>query len=329
MGIYEIYRKKIYPNIDNWYHTADSIRYRKFALRLSDHFLSDQSFHPRQIMRITKGEFSYEYFNFCYLHNILSLMLYAVYHRAIPLVCINESEKDLIQWEWYFHQPEFPSAGIRESASSDCPHVTASFQPRFQDIYDPSLVRLWGKLYENFVRLNDTTRKYVDAEYQTLFSKKRQVLGVICRGTDYTSLHPPGHPVQPPVEDVIALCREQLKSGAYDAIYLATEEKQIRDAFCEAFPGMILENKRRYYDEIYYKDDSIQYIKDVRFDRDNNNYWMGLEYLSSILLLSRCTALIGGNCGGTMAALFFNNGRYRYTHIFNLGLYPWSSPENR
>lgn len=322
MGIGEFYRNKIYPNIDHWYRTTDSLRYRKFALRLSDHFLSGQDFHPRRIMRITNGEYSYEYFNFCYLHNVLSLMVYAVYHRAVPIVCINESEKDLIQWEWYFHQPALPPSGSRMAAPTECRYSTASFQPRFQDIYDPSLVRLWGKLYENFVRLNDATREYVDGEYQTLFSGKRKVLGVICRGTDYTTLHPSGHPVQPPVDDVIACCREQITSGSYDAVYLATEEKHIRDAFCQAFPGMILENKRRYYDEIYYKDQSIRYIKDVRFDRDNNNYWMGLEYLSSIILLSRCASLIGGNCGGTMAALFFNNGRYHFTHIFDLGLYP-------
>lgn len=48
----------------------------------------------------------------------------------------------------------------------------------------------------------------------------------------------------------------------------------------------------------------------------------GLEYLSSIILLSRCTALVGGNCGGTLGALFFNDEKYEFVHVFNLGLYP-------
>lgn len=322
MNIYKIYRQKIYPNIDYWYHYIDSIRYRKFAYRLPDSFLSGKTFHPKRIMKITKGEFSYEYFNFCYLHNILSLMLYATYHHAYPLVCINESEKNLIQWDWYFHQPEIDSHKIHSLSSVNCSRPTASFQPHFNDIYDPSLIQLWGKLYANFVHLNNKTKQYIEAEYQKLFSGKQRVLGVICRGTDYVTLHPPGHPVQPSVDDVIAHCKKLLKTYHYDAIYLATEEKQIRDTFCQAFPNMILENKRKYYDDIYYKKPNIQYIKDVQFDRENNNYWTGLEYLSSIILLSRCTALVGGNCGGTMAALFFNNCHYEYTHIFNLGLYP-------
>lgn len=322
MNIYEIYKQKLYPNIDYWYHSLNSIRYRKFALHLSEDFLSTDNFHPKRIMRIAKGEYSYEYFNFCYLHNILSLMLYAVYHHAYPLVCINESEKDLIQWDWYFHQPQIDLSKLHTLPSIDCAHATVSFQPHFKDIYNPTFIRLWGNLYANFVHLNDTTKQYIETEYQTLFSGKRRVLGVICRGTDYITLHPPGHPVQPSVDDVIVHCKKLLNTHTYDAIYLATEEKQIRDTFCQAFPNMILENKRRYYDDIYYKNQDIQYIKDVQFDRENNNYWTGLEYLSSIILLSRCSALVGGNCGGTMAALFFNNCQYQYTHIFDLGLYP-------
>lgn len=52
----------------------------------------------------------------------------------------------------------------------------------------------------------------------------------------------------------------------YDAIYLATEERKIRDAFEKAFPDKILENKRVYYDDIYDLDDSISY-------RKHNDLW--------------------------------------------------------
>ena len=178
-------------------------------------------------------------------------MLYAVYHHAHPLVYINESKKDLIQWDWYFHQPQIDLDKLHTLPSVDCTHTTVSFQPHFKDIYNPTFIRLWGNLYANFVHLNDTTKQYIETEYQTLFSGKRRVLGVICRGTDYITLHPPGHPVQPSVDDVILHCKKLLNTHTYDAIYLATEEKQIRDTFCQAFPNMILENKRRYYDDIY------------------------------------------------------------------------------
>lgn len=320
MKIYDFYKEKIYPNLYELYHSVDALRYRRFAFSLSDNVLPAERFHFDRIMKITDGEYSYEYFNFCYMHNVLTLMLYAVYHHAYPKICINGSNQELIQWEWYFKQ--FPIPQHEEFSEIICPVKFLSFQPGFKDIYKPDYIKMWGRMYQTFIHLNESTRNYVENEYQTIFKGKKRVLGVICRGTDYLRLRPAGHPVQPPVDDVIALCEEKIREDSYDAIYLATEEKKIRDQFCQAFPGMIMENKRQYYDDIYYKE-NIQYIKDVHFDRENNNYWTGLEYLSSILLLSRCTALIGGNCGGAMAALFFNNGKYQYTHIFNLGLYPY------
>ncbi len=320
MKIYDFYRKKVYPNLYELYRCVDASRYRRFAFALSDDYLFSERFHPTRTMKITEGEFFYEYFNFCYMHNILTLMLYAVYHHAYPRVCINESNQDMIQWEWYFRQIPLPKD--RMLPEMICSRRFASFQPGFRDIYEPEYIRMWSRLYKAFIHLNARTCAYVENEYRTVFKGKKRVLGVICRGTDYLRLRPAGHPVQPPTEDVISLCREKIGKDSYDAIYLATEEKQIRDQFCRAFPGMILENKRQYYDDIYYKE-NIQYIKDVHFDRENNNYLMGLEYLSSIILLSRCTSLIGGNCGGTMAALFFNDTRYEYTHIFDLGLYPY------
>ena len=51
--------------------------------------------------------------------------------------------------------------------------------------------------------------------------------------------------------------------------------------FVHAFPDKILENHRMYHDDSYYKE-YIQYIMDVHFNRENHNYWIGLEYLSSI-----------------------------------------------
>ncbi|MDR0507244.1 MAG: hypothetical protein LBH32_10600 [Dysgonamonadaceae bacterium] len=53
----------------------------------------------------------------------------------------------------------------------------------------------------------------------------------------------------------------------------------------------------------------------------DNVEFAGISYLSSICLLSRCNALIAGNCGGSAAALYINNFKYEYWHLFNLGLY--------
>ncbi len=56
-------------------------------------------------------------------------------------------------------------------------------------------------------------------------------------------------------------------------------------------------------------------------DSDDANYWRSIQYLSSMAILSRCEGIVAGNCGGTCLALLMNNMHYRYTYIFNLGMY--------
>ena len=322
MKLIELYQKKIYPNLQYLFTKFDSVKYRNYVVSLPENFASDISQKYQKVMRICEGEYEYEYFNFCYLNNVLSLVIFCLRSGFLPSIEINHSKSSQIQWTWYFEQPFHiePTIPCQEEI---CPRRSASFQPHFEDIYNPEMIKLWGKIYNQCMCFNTSTYSYIQEEYRSLISPYKRVLGIICRGTDYTSLDPPGHPVQPSVQEVISYCQEHMKNTPYDAIYLATEERKIRDAFAAAFPGKILENKRKYYDDIYYSDNSIQYIKDVHFQRENDDYLSGLEYLSSITLLSRCTSLVGGNCTGTMAAVFLNSGRYEHVHIFDYGLYPF------
>lgn len=321
MNFTTFYQNKIYPNLVYYRDKIDAVKYKKFLRNLVASDFSDLS--NLKPMHILQGEYEYDYFNFCYLHNMLSLFIYCMYHGYIPEVFLNEQKPDSIHWDWYFLQPfQGEHVSLISDSPATCPKVKNTFLPVFSDIYSPEMLQLWSSLYAKFVRFNPKTETYIKHEFDTLQFSSRHVLGVICRGTDYLRLKPSGHPIQPEICNVIKECRSAIDTYGYTHIYLATEERKIRDLFEEAFPGRILENKRKYYDDIYDQNPDISYIKEVRFNRDNDHYWSGLEYLSSITLLSRCHALIGGNCGGTMAAMFMNNNRYEYTHIFNLGLYP-------
>ena len=106
-----------------------------------------------------------------------------------------------------------------------------------------------------------------------------------------------------------------------DYVYLATEELAIYEKFEKAFPGLVVVNQRQYYDGIFNAHD-MTYIYEVHFERENDLYLKGLEYLSSLQLLSRCDVLLGGNCGGACAALYMNNMKYEHVELFELGLYP-------
>ena len=67
------YKERLYLRID-------AIKYRWYAQKL----LKDSSRYfkksPKFLMKIREGDYNYEYFNFCYMNNMLSLILYSLYH---------------------------------------------------------------------------------------------------------------------------------------------------------------------------------------------------------------------------------------------------------
>ncbi len=86
------------------------------------------------------------------------------------------------------------------------------------------------------------------------------------------------------------------------------------------FPNKIIVNKREYYD-----DSNIDYrahtLSDVSFDRENDTYLKGMEYLSSIIILTKCNSFIGGLTAGTYAVNYLNNKGFDHTYFFYTGTY--------
>lgn len=275
------------------------------------------------VMLINQGIYEYGYFNACFLHNMMSLMVYALSKGYTPHIDLKDRGKGWTNWSTFFEQPLNTDSGTKPDIVCDVQQ--GHYFPRFNTPYHKIDLRLWCKVYHRLVRLNDCTRSYVEDEYHRLMAPLREhnhvgILGAICRGTDYVKLKPKGHPVQPPVELVIEKAGLLMRQYRLEYVYLATEEAAIQDRFEAAFPGKIIVNNRTYYDEIFRKN-NLEHIYQVEFDRENDIYLKGLEYLSSLQLLSRCDVLVGGNCGGANAALFMNNMKYKHVDLFDLGLY--------
>ena len=265
----------------------------------------------------TKGAYEYDFFNMCFLNNMLGIVLLSLYKGYIPV--INVRYADLNIWNMFLKQPFSNYLDQSSYLAIENENIQSFFSPSFKSIYNKNDLKLWCKIYDNFMKLNDETSTYIERECQEVFRDGRRVMGVLCRGTDYVTLRPLGHPIQPTLEQVFSLLKVKMKELRMDYIYLATEEKKIEERFKQEFPGKILINKRSYYDNYY--ENKCTYIREVNFERENDSYYKGLEYFSSIVILSRCQALIGGNTGGSCAAMFMNNMKYEYTHLFDLGCY--------
>lgn len=272
----------------------------------------------KKVMVFKKGLYDYEYFNICFLNNMLALCLRAVCEGYIPRIQILNSKGDNI-WEMFFQQPfaDIPDMHLPTTIIED-PHYLENF-PAFEAVYNREVALQWGKVFSFFIRFNERSKAYIEEEIDGII-KGKNVLGVLCRGTDYIETKPKGHPVQPDLDSLIAKVEEVFKNGGYQYIYLATEDGRYDRAFRSVYGDRLLINKRKYYDRVYF-DQKVSLIKDVHFNRDDDEYLKGIEYFSSLQILSKCQGLVAGNCSGTQAAVFWNNGNYKDIYIFDLGLY--------
>lgn len=305
-------------------------RIKTFALTLVDDFDSvcKKICKKKRIMVISKGMFGYTYLNNAYITNVMALIVYALYRGYIPEIRINSEESDSKNnWDWYFIQPMklpcFADVDFSKFRRIECNVVGSRFSPWMDILWNKQSddYRIWRFLYKKLLQFNEKTKEYFRNELADLDGNN--TLGTLIRGTDYTATKPKYHPIQPELNDLIAAVKTEYETGKYNKIYVATEEKKIFNAMVEVFgEDKVLTKQKVFYDEIYYQNfkNNITRIGDVKFARENDNYLKGIEYLLTLNALSSCSAIIGGNCGGTMYAVLMSDDDCKHD-IFNLGVY--------
>lgn len=283
--------------------------------------------NPRGVIFIDKGLYSLKVFNTAYVKNILSLFIYYLDKGYIPLM-IDNCTKSGLCWTTFFKNPIGDNNSYANKPLMDIldnkgyRNSYKGILNYYHDIpYRYIQRKFWSYIVCKYLKLNNETEAYIRNEYISLFKDNMKVLGVCCRGTDYEKLKPAYHPVQPNLEDVAHCAQLLIEKYSYTHIYLATEDKDINDYFEKQFPHRIIINKRHYLGEIF-KEQNLDWCHQVILGIDNEPYVKGIEYLSSIYLLSKCDGLIGGNCGASQLALLLNNFKYKNVNIFKLGLYP-------
>ena len=281
-----------------------------FACRMDLEKIKEKNKGFRAV-RVLMPDYDYFFFyNTVFHFDCISHIIYELSQGYIPVIDDHHHV-----WSQFFEQPILSEA----LDSADLSSLPESDEP--STLYTPMLVpyikpvrKLWSKLIKQFCTLKKEEAAYIENEIKGIL-RDFKVLGIVCRGTDYIGT---GMPIQPKTEDVIAEAKTWMDRYGYEKIYLATEDERIYDQFSAAFPCKILVNKRTYYDKAM-KEQNVQAIGLVQFARENDNYWKGLEYLSSIYILSRCDALLAGYCGATHLALLLNDDSYDRFKVYDLG----------
>lgn len=224
-------------------------------------------------------------------------------------------------WEYYFKQPMgYSLEDIRNSknviiGSGAVPQMFPYLDIKFL-MGETGELEYWRKCASNYISLSDDARRIVDREYNRLFVRGDKVLGVICRGTDYTKQKPRNHPVQPTPEQAAEKAEELYLEHNCTKVFLATEDADVYDIFKRKFAEKLVVEQTEH---ISYQGGAIG--KELYEQKDSKEQ-MGMKYLSSIMLIAKCDCLCAGCVSATVAALLLaGQGGYEAVYLFDLGLY--------
>ncbi len=170
-------------------------------------------------------------------------------------------------------------------------------------------------LFEKYIEFTDEVKNKVAMLRAKIQPEK--CLGVFMRGTDYTSLKPGGHPIQPQLEDLTEKIDLFLEEEQLERIFLVTEDATIYNNV-----------KARYGDKVVIIDES-EFVSNYKSgqgvadaiqqsgDLDEAN----LLYLVKIILLSECNSFVGGRTNGSSVANGLNGGKYKKRFVYDVGYY--------
>lgn len=266
---------------------------------------------------------------FGYVSLVLPMIRYALRHSFIPIVDMKNYANSYLEeeeigkinsWDLFFKpiaQKELDRVYQEEKyiIGDHRTNIDWDDRPNLRGYYWSKSYSVWKELYRKYIVLSDEAREYCEKEYQKLlYGHERETLGVLIRGTDIKKCK--GHAIQPTVQQTAELIRKVFgRYKQYKYVYLATEEQANEEYLKKEFPSRIIVNDRTYYDDTDYS----RGLSYVHMNGEKDRCCRGLQYLSSIMLLSKCGGLISGQCEGGYAAFYLNGGQYRYCFFWELG----------
>ena len=181
------------------------------------------------------------------------------------------------------------------------------------------LLKSYAQIFQKYIRPNKKFNSLLEEERKKLFCSRGKVCGVIFRGTDYLLAKAYMHDIQPNIDMLIHKVKQLQKEWNFQKIYLSTEDAAGQKRFIEEFGEMIIFSERELIDS-YPVLPADSAITNVRFERENDGYLKGIEYLRQLYMLSECDYIISGWNSSFRMALLLSGGFEKY-YAFNLGKY--------
>jgi hypothetical protein len=167
------------------------------------------------------------------------------------------------------------------------------------------------------IKFNVYTEKYIEDAWESIRKSDGDILAVMSRGSDFRNLKPKYHYIQPEPDILLTQARNIMDKHNIRYCFLSTEEKFAFDMFKKEFGEKLLGINSVFFDEMNKNNWIIEHVH----DRKNAKYRLILEYLTKIIIASRCDYLLCGINSGSVGAIEFNGGCYKKKYVINMGIY--------
>lgn len=201
-------------------------------------------------------------------------------------------------FEYYFLQPSGVSLDeLNQSckiAQAESVHIQGVFrlygqeQPAAYYSDDNTSIHLCAKVFRRYFVLNGVVSTKLKKDQKPFLGLR--LIGVHYRGTDFKiGYH--GHPVAVQHQRHIEETKKILSTGAYDGMFLATEDGDVIKEFEEEFGDKLF----LYKDVVRGTGETNAY--NMRSERKNHHYLLGYEVLRDVYTLSLCDAFVTSMSG--------------------------------
>lgn len=217
-------------------------------------------------------------------------------------------------WEKFFEQlSDYKLEDVLQSKNVILAHDDAGYLNNYKDDYP---IEELSRVYKKYISFKPDVVQYIEQQARSTINGEKNVLGVLYRGTDMNSLKLKKHMIQPSLDEVYReVCLFQKKYGC-KKIFLSTEDEKALIFFKNKFGNNLIYTNQKRYDEL-----GSNWISEVKNDRENDSYLRGVEYLTTIKLLSECDYLVSGVVAGSIGALIMNDGHYKDICLIDKGYY--------
>ena len=217
-------------------------------------------------------------------------------------------------WEYYYEQmSEYSLDEVYSSKNVVLGYDDACYLDNYKEKYN---ISIFQKYWKEYVVAKPHVKNWIDIQVANILGDKCEILGVLYRGTDMNLLKLSKHPIQPTVEEMIELIHEHIDKWNCKWIYLSTEDSAAMEKFKNEFgDSLICTDQQRF------SNTGNKWIAQIEHKRENDKYLRGIEYLTTIELLSRCDYLLAGICSGSVVSLIMNDGKYKDVYMVDKGSY--------